>query len=148
MTMGAEAAKLACERAGTTPEDIDFIIGYQEGDETHLILIEAKASTSWSNVQLESKAHRLVEIFGADGKRWKSVVPHFLITSPIESKDIETKAWPEWMKFKGGPAWVELKMPEDIQSVTRCDANGNVTSKGDHWTILPRKCGKSKGSHP
>ena len=26
VTMGAEAAKLACERAGTTPEDIDFII--------------------------------------------------------------------------------------------------------------------------
>jgi 3-oxoacyl-[acyl-carrier-protein] synthase-3 len=26
VTMGAQAAKLACERAGTTPEDIDFII--------------------------------------------------------------------------------------------------------------------------
>lgn len=119
-------------------EDIDFIIGYIEKDITHLILIEAKATTGWTNAQLKSKAERLAKIFGSDGKKWKNVAPHFIITSPKFPKKIKYTDWPAWMKVDDSICWLELKIPKNIQYVTRCDSSGNVTSEGEFWTIRTR----------
>lgn len=119
-------------------EDIDFIIGYTEGDTTHLILIEAKATTGWTNAQLQSKAQRLREIFGSDGKKWKNVIPHFVMTSPKLSHNIKHENWPVWMKPNNSIAWIKLEIPGNIQYVTRCDKNGKITSKGEYWKIKER----------
>jgi len=119
-------------------EDVDFIVGYQENENTHLILIEAKATNSWTNKQLKSKAERLEKIFGFDGKKWDNVIPHFIITSPIEPSKITYDNWPTWMKVNDSVAWLELEIPSHLQSVTRCDANGSVTSEGNFWKIQNR----------
>lgn len=58
-----------------TQEDVDLIIAFIDRDIYHLILIEAKGETSWSNKQLNSKSERLKKIFGTqkfDGKLIKS----------------------------------------------------------------------------
>jgi len=52
-------------------EDIDFLIAFNENDDekkpTHIVLIEAKGVTAWSNKQMDSKVKRLNEIFGKKG---------------------------------------------------------------------------------
>jgi len=45
-------------------------MAYDSGDDTHLILVEAKGVTDWINKQIDSKVGRLVQIFGKDGKMW------------------------------------------------------------------------------
>ena len=34
-----------------TQEDVDLLVAFEEGDITHLLLIEAKAETGWTNKQ-------------------------------------------------------------------------------------------------
>jgi hypothetical protein len=51
-------------------EDIDFLIGYESDGLCHLILLEAKGATGWTNAQMQSKAARFADIFGQDGSRW------------------------------------------------------------------------------
>lgn len=119
-------------------EDVDFVIGYVDGDMTHLVFIEAKAATGWTNKQLKSKVGRLIEIFGLDGKKYPNVTPHFVITSPKLSPRIDLTSWPSWMKVGDAAAWIELKLPENIPSVTRCDDAGVVTHKGEFWKITNR----------
>ncbi len=54
---------------------------------THLIMCECKAKTGWNNKQLISKAIRLRNIFGDNGKKYHNVViPYFLI--PRQSKHL------------------------------------------------------------
>ena len=51
---------------------------------------------------------------------------------------IESENWPIWMKVNDSIAWLELKIPDNIHSVTRCDRTGMVTSKGKFWKIQHR----------
>lgn len=119
-------------------EDVDFVLGYEEGDVTHLILIEAKATTGWTNEQLLSKANRLAKIFGENGDKWDKVVPHFVITSPKQPSKIHCDKWPMWMKVSNEIAWIKLEVPANLQSVTRCDSEGNISSDGKYWKIQNR----------
>jgi hypothetical protein len=64
------------------PEDIDFLIAYDRGKLCHIVLLEAKGVTGWSNSQMDSKAKRFQKIFGKKGDRWPGVVPHFALISP------------------------------------------------------------------
>ena len=56
--------------ASDNQEDIDLLVAFEAEDITHLILIEAKAATGWTNKQTLSKAERLQRIFGKDGARY------------------------------------------------------------------------------
>jgi len=60
-------------------EDVDWLIAFKNQGEYHLILIEAKGVTNWTNRQMASKAKRLGDIFGEQGSRWAGVAPHFVI---------------------------------------------------------------------
>lgn len=115
-------------------EDIDLLIAFKGGSasETHLVLIEAKADTSWNNAQLNSKARRLKCIF--DENSHALVQPHFILTSPREPRHVKTAEWPCWMKPKGEdcPLWLELPLSDELLKVTRwnevdgkADKNGN-----------------------
>lgn len=56
-----------------TQEDIDFLIAFADKDDSslvHLVMLEAKGVTGWSNSQLARKARRLNAIFGNDGTAW------------------------------------------------------------------------------
>ena len=111
-------------------EDVDLLVAFDRGRPTHLVLVEAKLETGWTNSQLNSKAERLGRIF-ADGRRGVDLArPHFVLTSPKESSDIRTDVWPKWMKCDGKPVWMELNHPPGLRQVTRCSASGKVSWNG------------------
>ena len=45
-------------------EDSDLLVAFDHELTTHIVLIEAKVETGWTNKQLNSKAERLSRIFG------------------------------------------------------------------------------------
>jgi hypothetical protein len=55
---------------------VDYLVAYDSGDDTHLILVEAKGVTGWTNKQMASKVGRLVQIFGNDGTMWAGLESH------------------------------------------------------------------------
>jgi hypothetical protein len=121
-----------------TNEDIDFLLAFVDDlGITHIIMIEAKGDTSFTNKQLQSKANRLNEIFGPSGKKWPNVVPHFLVCSPTQPSRLQTSTLPSFMRNKkdNGLAWFRLYMPANQRKVTRCDASGNTSKNGTHWKI-------------
>ena len=119
-------------------EDVDLLIGYADNDATHIIVVEAKGVTGWTNSQMQSKAARLMEIFGDDGCRWAHVVPHFILMSPRESKGLKVSEWPKWMAPGGRVSWIELHVPTDLKRVSRCGPNGTPSADGKFWTIVNR----------
>lgn len=116
-------------------EDIDAIVAWTARDGvSHIVLIEAKAYTGWTNKQLQSKADRLSAIFGKTrGDCWPGVRPHFVLAGPKPSKNIDESGWPEWMRK---PATIDLPAPVGPRSaVTRCDEHGRPSAKGDRIKV-------------
>ncbi len=101
----------------------------------HLIFIEAKGDTSWTNKQLKSKAERLEKIFGYRGDNWNEVKPYYLIMSPRPSKNLDTSGLPLWMIKNDDLVWLPLELPNDLVKVTRCDKNSRPSVGGDYWKI-------------
>jgi len=120
-------------------EDVDYLVAFDDGDDTHLILIEAKGVTGWTNKQIDSKIRRLVQIFGNDGTMWAGVIPHFVIMSPRRPSGLTTNAWPEWVAPNGEVPWLELSVPKGLRAVTRCDAHGKRDARGRHWRVITRR---------
>ncbi len=118
-------------------EDVDLLVAFDGDGTTHLILVEAKMETGWTNKQLHSKAQRLRHIFGRDGPGSDLARPHFVLTSPQESQRVNTDTWPEWMAPRGDPLWVELKRPRGLLEVTRCTGAGKVSESGLYLRVDP-----------
>ncbi len=116
-------------------EDVDFIISYYENNLCHIIMLEAKAATGWTNKQMDSKAERLEKVFGIEGNKWPNVTPHFVIISPKPPRQLHIDKWPNWMKQDGYIRWIELKMPDNLQMITRCDERGEISKDGNYWRI-------------
>lgn len=121
-----------------TQEDVDLIICYQQNGMNHLIMIEAKGETSWTNKQLQSKAQRLEKIFGKSGDNWKDVKPYFLIMSPRPSKNLITDTLPSWMLRNGNLIWMQLEIPDDLLKVIRCEGNRRPSINGLFWKIASK----------
>jgi hypothetical protein len=120
-------------------EDMDFLIAYDSADTCHIILIEAKGVTGWTNKQMTSKAERLTAIFGEGGKKWPEVKPHFVLMSKSEPVKLETNNWPRWMMRQDNKvAHIELIIPNDLLGVSRCDEDGNERKDGQSWKTSPR----------
>lgn len=118
-------------------EDIDFLIAYHGEGQFHLVMIEAKSSSAWSNPQLISKAERMREIFGdKKGDRWPDVIPHFLLVSPENPGKLKTADWPQWMG-EDCP-WLRLPVPDNLQKITRCDESGIPRKQGKNWRVIDR----------
>lgn len=117
-------------------EDLDFLVAYQAKDGCHIVLLEAKAYTGWNNKQMCCKAARLGAIFGDDGNRWQSVVPHFAIISPRKPIHLEHQDWPAWMSAKG-PVWIPISLPPGRYKVTRCEPRGKQNEHGGYWRAQP-----------
>ena len=127
-------------------EDVDLLVAFEQGDITHLLLIEAKAATGWTNKQTLSKAKRLKRIFGADGTRYPQVKPHFVLMSPRPPKQLKSRCWPAWMTQNGQPIWFELKMPPGRRRVARCDSGGRPSAEGAFFRVLSTSYSTSKPS--
>lgn len=118
-------------------EDIDLLVAFRSSGTVHIVLIEAKGDTPWSNSQLESKAFRLREIFGdaiLDGAR---VRPHFVLMAPKESAAINAGTWPFWMQ-KAVDRQMLLSWPETMKP-TLCDSEGKAKRGGDCVRIDERE---------
>ena len=110
-------------------QDIDLLIAFKAKEYYHLILVEAKAYSSWDNQQLESKAKRLRKIFGNDGNKYPNVKPHFFLTSPRCPQNLKMDKWPSWMTNNGKVNWLKLCVPEERRTVIGWDANEEKPSK-------------------
>lgn len=121
-------------------QDIDMIVAWDSDGSTHLAFVEAKGVTSWGNDQYASKVARLVGLFGLDGKKYPSVQPAFVLSSPGRPQKLGLSKTPSWaLDDVGRPKWVRLKVPNDLQRPERCDAEGHALETGRFWQLVPRK---------
>ena len=111
-------------------EDADLLVAFDQDATTHVVLLEAKMETGWTNKQLHSKAQRLRLIFGSDRPGVDLATPHFVLASPKKSERIRTDTWPEWMTRDGVPLWMKLPRPPGLREVTRCTPGGKVSALG------------------
>ncbi len=119
-------------------EDADLLVAFDGESTTHLVLIEAKVETGWTNKQLKSKAERLGRIFGEGRPGAHLATPHYVLASPEPpSPAVSTADWPGWMTRNGDPAWMELRRPSGLRKVTRCDDNGRPSASGQFLRIDP-----------
>ncbi len=116
-------------------EDVDLLVAFREGSVTHLLLIEAKAETGWTNKQMSSKARRLRQIFCANGLRYPTVRPHFSLMSPRPPQRLDIREWPTWMTRGGKPIWLKLSVPPGRRRIFRCDNNGRQSSTGGFFRL-------------
>ncbi|MFQ1884148.1 hypothetical protein ACK341_00900 [Aeromonas veronii] len=121
-----------------TQEDVDFLLAFVDHENTtHIVMIEAKGDSYFSNAQLNSKNKRFNAIFG-DEDTWPNVRPHFLLCSPKEPQKINVEE-PAYFIFKNSKLpWLELDMGEGKNKVTRCDDEGEPHNNGDYWTVENR----------
>ena len=120
--------------------DVDLLIAFNErgvSNPTHIVMIEAKADTSWNNKQLKKKAARLKLIFDKNPYCRDIVKPHFVLMSPggpTERRRIDVGAWPSWMRGKEtSPAhWLKLPLRDGLVKVSRCNASGRDDEHGEY----------------
>lgn len=124
-------------------EDIDLVVAFPVGKQSHLLLIEAKGVTSWANKALDSKATRLRSIFGDSGRQFAHIQPQFVMASPLESRGLQPETWPSWMRGDK-IAWLKMSVPDNLLIVSRCDKSGKVTKSGDHWRTRKEKTFREK----
>ena len=118
-------------------EDMDLVVAFSAGETAHLIMVEAKGVTAWTNKQATSKARRLEAIFGQRGDTWPHIRPHFVIVSPREPEELDCSSWPGWMKRDDGrPYWIRMQLPGGLFRVTRCEESGKVSREGRYWKVV------------
>ncbi|HTR17094.1 MAG TPA: hypothetical protein VMI52_08690, partial [Acetobacteraceae bacterium] len=126
-------------------EDVDLVIA----TERDLILIEAKAYSTFGNPQIASKIDRLnllhdfYEELAASGSD-RVVRFHLLLLSPKKPQNLE-RLWPNWApKNKESEIpWIKLQTnaTPSILNVTRCDENGLSMAAGTHWHVINYQSG-------
>ncbi|MFM5617535.1 hypothetical protein ACET7O_16475 [Aeromonas veronii] len=121
-----------------TQEDVDFLLAFvDENKITHLVMIEAKGDSYFSNGQLDSKNKRFKAIFGNENT-WPNVKPHFIICSPKKPQKIYIEE-PAYFMFKDFKLpWLELDMGDGKNKVTRCDKNAKPSNDGKYWKVESR----------
>lgn len=118
-----------------TQEDVDFLLAFIDPEnKTHIVMIEAKGDSYFSNGQLDSKNKRFKAIFGKENT-WPNVRPHFIICSPKKPQKINIEE-PAYFMFKNFTLpWLELDMGNGKNKVTRCDKEGEPYNNGEYWTV-------------
>jgi hypothetical protein len=120
-------------------EDVDLIIAFDDV----LILLEAKAFTSYSTRQMKSKLARLHLLHAFYSKLphagQRPVNFHLLITSPRPPGRLQVE-WPQWACKGDRPPWMELKLSpsQDVLRVTRCNEQGISMKTGDRWRVTSK----------
>lgn len=121
-----------------TQEDVDFLLAFVDHENTtHIVMIEAKGDSYFSNAQLDSKNKRFKAIFGNEST-WPNVKPHFLICSPKSPKKISIEE-PAYFIFKNSKLlWLELDMGDGKNKVTRWGEDNKPCSDGKYWAVERR----------
>jgi hypothetical protein len=91
---------------------MDFIVSFDK----HLILIKAKAYTSYKNDQAAGKLERLRLLrefyIALDGSQQRPIEFHFLFASPTAPQKLEVE-WTEW-KWACKDAYVDVSGDHNI----------------------------------
>lgn len=121
-----------------TQEDVDFLLAFVDHENTtHIVMIEAKGDSYFSNGQLDSKNKRFKAIFGNENT-WPNVRPHFLICSPKRPQKVNIED-PAYFIFKSSKLlWLELGMGDGKNKVTRWGEENKPSSDGKYWTVERR----------
>lgn len=121
-----------------TQEDVDFLLAFVDHENTtHIVMIEAKGDSYFSNTQLNSKNKRFNAIFG-DENTWPNVRPHFLLCSPKEPQNVSIEE-PAYFIFRSSKLlWLELDMGDGKNKVTRWGKNDKPCSDGKYWVVESR----------
>jgi hypothetical protein len=121
-------------------EDVDFLIAYEAEGITHIVLLEAKAFTGWTNSQLDSKKKRLEKMFTPEILA-QGVQPHFVLISPKESDGLKTEGYPDWMCPGRKFLWLRLQLGSGFVKVARCGPDGKANKEGENWKVERRAKG-------
>lgn len=111
-------------------EDIDLLVTFKQGDVNHLIFVEAKGETPWSNSQIESKIYRLNRIF-EDAPQ--TVRPLLVLVSPGEPKFLRVpKFSPEWASVSSTTwRYLPLSVPDGRRKIERPSKHATT------WRVAP-----------
>ena len=121
--------------------DTDLLVTFNDGNRTHVVMVEAKAKGAWNNKQMMNKVSRLIEIFGDDGDRWPNVTPHWVLMSPHQEHQYKMNYWSQWMKKTENPDepyWIGLPVPDRLSSLHQSDESGKPKARGE-WFIVKTK---------
>lgn len=111
-------------------EDIDLLVGFRAEGMTHLLFIEAKGETAWSNPQMRSKVFRLKAILP---ELPEDVRPLLVLASPTKPQHLQVpENSPEWIA-PSPTEWryMELAAPDGRWKIERPD------EKSIHWSVAP-----------
>lgn len=121
-----------------TQQDVDLLVAFENEEGCHIILVEAKGVTGFSNPQFRPKVERLKTIFGAGEAEAAHARPHFVLVSPTEPRRLEFSDCPAWMlRHDGSPLWLKLPLPPVMKKVLRCDKDGSISQRGEYWKVVP-----------
>lgn len=135
-----QPARLFFKNAGKevkgNQEDVDLLVAFEVKTVTHLVMIEAKAGSSWSKKQLLSKVEKLENIF-VSGEVWSGhVQPHFLLLSPTEPSEETLDLLPQWnLDEESEERWLKLNYPNERLVVERTMADGRPSRTGRHYLV-------------
>lgn len=142
-------ASLYCAKEGTTrfigdntklrlnsnQEDIDLLIAFEKASNYHLVLIEAKAESGWTNKQLSSKSKRFKQIFGVEQCLWNNVQPNLLLTSPRMPLGLQLNVLPNYLFKSIEEIWFQLEISKKLLKITRCNELGQANINGTNWKV-------------
>jgi hypothetical protein len=120
-----------------TQEDIDLLVAYPEANSYHLIMLEAKGVTAYSNPQFRRKIKRLNAVFEGEAAKTARAIPHFALTSPKPPKWLNVKDIPCWVLGKDGSVtWLPMKLPPVLKKVVRCCQDSRISYQGKYWKVV------------
>jgi len=123
-------------------EDIDLVIAWDKPS-PHLLLLEAKGFTGWSNSQLTSKVQRLAAIF--DEETRAAIQVHFMLVGPAATRGVTTNGWPQWLLKDGHLHFHDLADPGERWAVQRLDASGTPSRHAfTQWQLKRRRWSTAK----
>jgi hypothetical protein len=115
-------------------EDIDLLVAFEADQVQHVVMVEAKGFTSWTNKQMDSKLRRLDRILD-DAQPPDNVAFHLVLTSFGPPKKLHV-AWGRWADTDGAPPFVPLVKPPGRLLISECDASGKRKQGGQHVRII------------
>ncbi len=119
-----------------TQEDVDLLVSYQDSSGMcHIVMLEAKGVTAFSNRQFQHKIDRMKQVFGDDGKRWPTARPYLGLVSPRQPKGLDQDVCPSWLKVDGSVPWLEMNIPSDRLVLYGCDSRGKPYYERPFWTV-------------
>jgi len=122
-------------------EDTDLLVAFECPDKPgvcHLVLVEAKCETGWTNAQVESKLARLQSIHNALRLTEASPVAfHWTLLSPRRPEGLRPccSGWLDWGSDERGWHWIEMPVGPHCRAV-RCKPGGEPDKQGECWRLM------------